>query len=51
MLACFLSCFFVLDRVGTSLARSFSLLGFLKLVVAQKEGVRRKKFYCHSRNK
>ena len=45
MLACFLSCFSVLDRLGASLAHSSPLLGFLKLVVAQIEGARRKKFY------
>ena len=36
--------------VGTSPARSSPLLGFLKLVVAQKEGARRKKF-SRERNK
>ena len=44
MLACFLSYFSVLDRVGTSPTRSSLLLGFLNLVVAQKEDARRKKF-------
>ena len=51
MLDCFLSCFSVLVRVGTSLTRSSPLLGFLKLVVARIEGARRKKFYRRSHNK
>ena len=51
MLAYFLSCFSVLDRVGTSPTRSSPLLGFLKLVVAQKEDASRKKFSLLKRNK
>ena len=51
MLDCYLSYFFVLDRVASSPTCLSLLLGFLKLVVIRIEGTTRKKFYLWSRNR